>query len=250
MNVSRSKDCRIGFRIAPWDLERLAQLLGGDELVTGIRVEMADGSCYQLENVGEFQSVNHVPGRRIRAVTMESAPPAFLFSEDHPARLALVTIQEGAGDTIRYHVSGPAQAADSLARDLDDWVRSVSPWYGTLAVMDRPRFFLWSVAIVGALALLVLTLYLTLGGAGSLADTWTPGRFASLAAASGLLTVAAMALALNLRRHRLLPVAEFHVGREEEKAAWLDRRRARLLRASVGAAIVAVGGSVLGAFLA
>jgi hypothetical protein len=250
MNVSRSKDYRVGFRIDSWDLERLAQLLGGDELVTGLIVEMGDGSSYQLKNVGELQGVDNVPGRRIQAVTMESTPPAFTFSEDNPARLALVTVRDGGCDTVRYHVSGPSRVVDRLAQELDDWVISLAPWYSSLAAMDRVRFFLWSAAIVGALALLVLALYLTLGGTVSLADTWTPGRLAWLTAAGGLLTVAAVALFLNVRRDRLLPVAEFHLGHDKAGSERLNRRRARLLRASIGAAVVALGGSIVGAFLA
>ena len=250
MNVSKSKDFRVGIRVDTWDIERLVQLLGGDELVTGIAVEMGDGSNYRLEHVGELEGIDNAPERCIRVITIESTPPAFLFGEDNPSRLALVTVREGPSDTVRYHVSGSLRAVDGLTCELDDWVTSLRPWYSSLAVMDRSRFIGWSAAVVGALALLVHALYLILGGGTDITATWTPGRLIWLAAAAGLLTVAALAVDLNVRRHRLLPAAQFRIGKAAETSKRLDRQRAWLLRASVGAAIVAVGGSILGAFLA
>ena len=250
MHVNKSKDCRVGFRIDSWDLERLAGLLGGDELVTGLAVEMGDGSSYQLKDVGELQSVDNAPARPIRAITMESAPPAFMFREDNPPRLALVTVRDGACDTVRYHVSGPLRAVDSLARELDEWVASLHPWYSSIAVMDRSRFFLWSAAIVGALSTLVLALYLALAGSISVFGAPTAGRLAWLPTAGGLLAVAAVAVILNLRRHRLLPVAQFRIGQGAEISDRLDRRRTRLLRAGVGAAVLTLGASIFGVFLA
>jgi hypothetical protein len=250
MHVSKSKDCRIGFRIDSWDLERLAGLLGGDELVTGIAVEMGDGSSYQLKDLGELQGVDNAAARPIRAITMESAPPAFMFREDNPPRVALVTIRDGACDTIRYHVSGPLRAVDSLTRELDEWVASLRPWYSSLAAMDRAGFFLRSTAAVGATAALVLVLYLALARSIGVFGAPTPGRLAWLPTAGGLLAVAAVAVILNLRRHRLLPVAQFRIGQGAEDSDRLDRRRARLLRAGVGAAIVTLCGSIVGVFLA
>ena len=250
MHVSKSKDCRVGFRIDSWDLERLAGLLGGDELVTGVTVEMGDGSSYQLEDVGELQGVENAPARPIQAITVESAPPAFMFREDNPPRLALVTVRDGASDTVRYHVSGPLRTVDSLTRELDEWVTSLRPWYGSLAAMDRSRFFLWSAAIVGALSTLVLTLYLALAGSISVFGAPTAGRLAWLPTAGGLFAVAAVAVILNLRRHRLLPVAQFRIGQGAEISDRLDRRRTRLLRAGVGAAVLTLGASIFGVFLA
>jgi hypothetical protein len=181
---------------------------------------------------------------------MESAPPAFMFREDNPPRLALVTVRDGASDTIRYHVSGPLQAVDSLTRELDEWVASLRPWYGSIAVLDRSRFFLWSAAIVGALAMLVLVLYQVLAGSISVFGAPTAGRLAWLPTAGGLLAVAAVAVTLNLRRHRLLPVAQFRIGQGAENSDRLDRRRTRLLRAGVGAAVLTLGASIFGVFLA
>ncbi len=236
MHVSKSKDCRVGFRIDSWDLERLAGLLGGDELVTGVAVEMGDGSSYQLKDLGELQSVDNAPARP--------------FREDNPTRLALVTIRDGASDTIRYHVSGPLRAVDSLARELDEWVASLRPWYSSIAVMDRSRFFLWSAAVVGALSTIVLALYLALAGSISIFGAPAPGRLAWLPTAGGLLVVAAVAVILNVRRHRLLPVAQFRIGQGTEISDRLERRRTRLLRAGVGAAVLTLGASILGVFLA
>lgn len=249
MNVSRSKDYMIGFRIDAWDLERLAQLLGGNELVTGLVVEMVDGSNYQLEHVAELQDIKNVQERRIKAVTMESSPPAFLGSDDKSARLALVTVREGASDTVRYHVSGSERIVDRLSRELDDWVASLRPWYSSLAVMDGPRFLMWSVALVGTLALLVSALHLALGASLGVSETWAPGGLASIVTVAGLLTTAAVAAILNVYRHRLLPAVDFRIGQDAETAERLDRRRTRLLSASFGAAIVAIGGSIFGAFL-
>lgn len=250
MDAIRSKDYRVGFRISFWDLERLAQLLGGEELVTCVAIEMTDGSSRVLEHVGEFKDVDNTPGRRIRAVSLESAPPAFFFSEDSPPRLALVTVRDGAADTVRYHVSGSPRVVDRLTRELDDWVTSIRPWYSSLAVMDRSRFFVASVATVGALAFLVLALYLTLGGTTVVAKALTPGFLLRFAAAGGLLTVAAGAALLNVRRGRFLPFAEFHVGQGERSTERLARQRRWLIRAAIVAAVVAVSGSIAGAFLA
>jgi hypothetical protein len=249
MNVSKSKDYRVGFQVDSWDLERLTQLLGGNERITGLAVEMSDGSSYQLENVGELESVKNAPERRIRAITIDSTPPAFSFGEDNPPRLVLVTVREGTSSTVRYHVSGPLRVVDRLTRELEDWVTSLRPWYGSLAVMDRSRFFLWSAAVVGALALFVLALYLTLGRTIGIAEASAPAQLTSLAAAGGLLTVTAVAAILNVRRRRFLPVAQFHFGRSKETSERLDRRRVRLLRTSIGAIIVAVGASIVAAFL-
>ncbi|MDT8437048.1 MAG: hypothetical protein RRA92_09875 [Gemmatimonadota bacterium] len=250
MYVSRSKDFRVGCRIGSWDLERLTQLLGGADLISGLSVEMTDGSRYQLESAGELQEIENRPGRQVGAITIESAPPAFVFTETNPARLALVTVRNGVSDTIRYHVSGPARVVDRLARELDEWVTSLRPWYSSLAVMERPRFFLWSTAVVGTLALLVLAVYLTLGGTTGAFGASLPGRLARLAAAGGLAVVTATAAFLNVRLRRWLPPAEFHIGQGAANAKRLERRRLRLLRASVGAAVVAAAGSVAGAFLA
>jgi hypothetical protein len=250
MHVSKSKDCRVSFRIDSWDLERLGGLLGGDELLTGVTVEMGDGSSYQLKDLGELEGVDNAPARPIRAITMESAPPAFMFREDHPPRLALVSVRDGASDTIRYHVSGPLRAVDSLARELDEWVTSLRPWYGSIAVMDGSRFFLWSSAIVGALALLVLVLYLALAGSINAFAAPAPRPLAWLPTAGGLLAVTAVAVIMNLRRHRLLPVAQFRIGQGTEHSDRLDRRRTRLLRAGVGAAALTLGASIFGVFLA
>lgn len=249
MNVSRSKEFRIGFRLDSWDLERLAQLLGGDELVTGLCVEMADGSSYQLEHVAELQDIKNTRERRITAVAMEKSSPAFLVDEDHAARLALVTVREGKSDTVRYHVSGAERKLDRLTRELDDWVASLRPWYSSLAVMERPRLFMWSVALVGTLALLVVALHLALGSSIAVPEAWAPGRFGSMATAGGLLTLAAVAATLNVRQQRIFPAAEFRIGQNEEALRRRDRRRTRLLGASVAGAVAALGGSIAGAFL-
>jgi hypothetical protein len=250
MHVSKSKDCRVGFRIDAWDLERLAGLLGGDELVTGVAVEMGDGSSYQLKDVGELKGVDNAPARPIQAITIESAPQTFMFREDNPPRLALVTVRDGTSDTVRYHVSGPLRAVDSLTRELDEWVASLRPWYGILAAMDRAGFFLWSTAIVGATAALVLGFSLSVAGSIDVFVGPTPGPYTWLPTAGGLFAMAGISVILNLRRHRLLPVAQFRIGQGAEDSDRLDRRRTRLLRAGVGAVVLTLGASIFGVFLA
>lgn len=249
MTVSKSKEYRVGIRVDTWDIERLVQVLGGDERVTGLALELGDGSTQRIENAAELAGIENAPERRIRAITAESTPPAFLFNEGGPSRLALVTVREGQGDTIRYHVSGSLRAVNDLSREVDDWVTSLRPWYGSIAVMDRSRLVGWSALVVGALAMLVHALYLTLDSGIDLTGAMTPGRSSWLVAAAGLLTVAVLAVILNLSRDRLLPTAQFRVGRAVETSARLDRQRAWFLRASVFAAAVALGGSILGAFL-
>ena len=249
MHVSKSNNCRVGFRIDSWDLERLAGLLGGDELVTGVTVEMGDGSSYQLEDVGELQGVKNAPARPIQAITVESAPPAFVFREDNPPRLALVTVRDGASDTVRYHVSGPLRTVDSLTRELDEWVTSLRPWYSSLAAMDRAGFFLWSTAIVGAMSALVLVLSLSVAGSINVFAGPTAEPFTWLPTAGGLLAMAGISAILNLRRHRLLPVAQFRIGQGAESSDRLDRGRTRLLRAGVAAVVLTLGASIFVVFL-
>lgn len=116
--------------------------------------------------------------------------------------------------------------------------------------MDRSRFLLWSTAMVGALATLVLVLYLAVAGSINVFVAPTPGRLAWLPTAGGLLAVAAFAVILNLHRHRLLPVAQFRIGQGAEDSDRLDRRRIRLLRAGGGAAALTLGASIFGMFLA
>jgi hypothetical protein len=249
MNVSRSKQFRAGFRLESWDLERLAHILGGDEMVTCISVEMADGTSYQLEHVAELKEIRNTSKRRITAVTMESSSTAFPVGNDHVVRIALVTIREGRSDTVRYHVSGTERKVDRLTRELDDWVASLSPWYSSLAVMNRVHFFLWTVAVVGTLALVSLVLHFALGSLAGISEAWPPGRLSSIATAVGLLSVALVGATLNLRQHRIFPAAEFRIGQNAEALKRSDRGRTRLLRASVGAAVVALGGSIAGVFL-
>jgi hypothetical protein len=249
VTVSKSKEHRVGIRVDTWDIERLTQVLGGDELVTGLTAELGDGSTCRIENAAELESIENSPERRIRAIIAESTPPAFVFNEDRPSRLALVTVREGPGDTIRYHLSGSLRAVNDLSRELDDWMASLRPWYGSIAVMDRSRLVGWTALVVGALALLVHALYLALGGDMEPTGALTRGRWPWLAAAAGLLTVAVLGVILNLRRDRLLPAAQFRIGKAAATSARLDRQRAWLLRAGVLAAAVAVCGSIVGAFL-
>jgi hypothetical protein len=249
MTASKSRECRVGIRVDTWDVERLAQVLGGDELVTGLAVELTDGSTCRIENATELESIENARGRRIRAIVVESTPPAFLFNEEGTSRLALVTIREGPGDTIRYYVTGSVRAVNDLSRELDDWVASLQPRYGSIAVMDRSRLLGWSAAVVAAVALMAHALYLGVGGGTEFATGMTPARLPWLTTAAGLLTVAALAVVLNVGRDRLMPAAQFRIGKGVETSARLDRRRAWLLRAGVLAAAVAMGGSVLGVFL-
>ena len=249
MRISKSRECRVGIRVDSWDVERLAQILGGDELVTGLTVDLADGSTCRIRNATELQSIDNAPERRIRAITAESTPPAFQFNEEGASRFALVTMREGPGETIRYHVSGSLRAVDDLSRELDDWVASLRPRYGSIAVMDRPRLLGWSAAVVAAIALLVHAVYFAAGGGTLVTASITQVRFPWVAAATGLLTVAALAVILNLSRDRLLPAAQFRIGRGVELTARLDRRVTWLFGTGLLAASVAVGGSILGAFV-
>lgn len=249
MTISKSKECRVGIRVDTWDIERLAQVLGGDERVTGLAIEMGDGSTCRIDTAAELAGIENTPARRIRAITAESTPPAFLFNEEKPSRMALITVREGPGDTIRYHVSGSLRAVNELSRELDDWVTSLRPWYSSIAVMDRCRLMGWSATLVGALALLVHALYLGLTGSTGITAALVPGRLSWLVASAGLLLVVTLAVILNLRRDRLLPATQFRIGKGAETSARLDRQRAWVLRAGVLGAAAAVGGSILGAFL-
>ena len=63
-------------------IQRLVQHLGGDESVTRVAVELGDGSTLTVPHAGALASVPNLPARPITTVWLESAPAAFLASEE------------------------------------------------------------------------------------------------------------------------------------------------------------------------
>ena len=88
MQIVKSREYRTGFRVEPWDIERLVQHLGGDENVTRIAVEFGDGSSLTVPHAGALANVPNLPSRPITSVWIESAPPAFLSPQESLSRLA------------------------------------------------------------------------------------------------------------------------------------------------------------------
>lgn len=247
MQTVRSRDHAAGFRLGPWDVERLVQLLGGDERITHVAVELSDGTTLDLAHAGEVLELPNAKGRTILGLSVESAPPPFLAAGDDSSRLALVRLRDRAWGPVSWYVSGDERAVHRLSGALEDWVASVTPWYGRIATLPRAVLALGSLVVLSLLTVVALALYLIAGG-----DAGAPGVAAPVgvpalrsAAVGALLLLAAAASVCNVRRDRLFPVAAFLVGRGSER----ERRAARLRRWVLGAgsvaAVLAAAGSVV-----
>lgn len=242
MNAMKSSERSFGVHLTPWDLERLVQILGGDEMLTGLSVDLSDGSTVSPERPTEIAQLKNDKGRVIDTVTLESAPPPFSFADAPVARVAIVSLHRSRSATIRYHVSGEHREVMRLSRELDEWSSSVTPWYGRLATLDAPRLGGGVLLLASALALISATLFLLLGGqAGG-----SPSVYAVVAVvALGALLAAGLAIAA--RPSFVFPVALLTVGGGERRAHRLARRRALVLWGSGALAVLTLVGSVLAA---
>jgi len=247
MQTVRSREHTGGFRLGSWDVERLVQVLGGDERVTHVAVELSDGTTVQLAHAGEIVDIPNASGRAIVGLSVESAPPAFLATTDDASRLALVRLRDTAWEPVSWYVSGDERAVQRLSRSLEDWVASVTPWYGRIATASRVALAVGSLAVLALLAVVALALYVVAGGDPRATASATPVALsAARASASGaLLLLAATAFVANVRRDRMFPVAQFLVGAGDERERRFARRRRWLLGAGSLAAILAAAGSVV-----
>ncbi len=229
--------------MAPWDVERLVQILGGDELLTGLSIDLSDGSTVSPERVTDVADLKNDSGRLIEAMTVESTPPPFAFADAPSARVAIVSLRRNRSATVRYHVSGDEREVMRLSRELDEWIGSVTPWYGRIATLDGPRFAFGAALLVAAMALVAGSLFVLLGGV-----TGSP-HAAGFVAATALLALLATGCGVAVMRGFLFPLVLFAVGGGEKRARQLGQRRAVLLWSSGALAAVAVVGSIAGALL-
>ena len=252
MQIVKSREYRTGFRAELWDLERLVQHLGGDENVTCVAVELGDGSSLTVPHVGALAGVPNLPGRPITSVSIESAPPAFTASEESPSRLAIVQLRDRGSFGLSFHVSGDERAVRELAEKIEDWVDSISPWYGRLAFTNRAGLLFRGLLALGSLAGITLGVSAILRGLlpGSLVSTLSPAAFgARLVAVVCLGLLALGTLWLGTRPKSLFPNAQFRFGEGESRSDRSDRRRALVFRLS--GIVVAAGatGSILAGLL-
>ncbi len=252
MQIVKSREYRTGFRVEPWDMERLVQHLGGDESVTRVAVELGDGSTLTVPHAGALASVPNLPGRPITTVWLESVPAAFLASEESPARLAIVRLRDRGSFGLSYHVSGDERAVRDLAANLEDWVDSVTPWFGRLAFMDLPGLLLRGMLAIGCLAGVTLGLSAALQGILPGPTIRAPGGFA---VGAGLLVIGCLVLLsfgtlwVCVRPHSLFPIAQIRFGDGETRCNRSDRLRNLVFRWSGVVAVAAVTGSLLAGLL-
>ena len=252
MQIVKSREYRTGFRVEPWDIERLVQHLGGDENVTRVAVELGDGSSLTVPHAGALSSVPNLPARPITSVWIESAPPAFIASEESPSRLAIVQLRDRGSFGLSIHVSGDERAVRDLAANLEDWAGSISPWFGRLAFMDSPGLLFRGLLALGCLV------GITLGGSTILRGI-LPGSLLSVPASVALGTrlvalgclalLALLTLWAGMHPRSLFPVAQFRFGDGESRSNRSDRRRNLVLRWSGVVAAVGATGSMLAGIL-
>lgn len=252
MQIVKSREYRTGFRVELWDLERLVQHLGGDEKITGVAVDLGDGSSLTVPHVGALAGVPNPQGRPITSVSIESAPPAFTANEESPSRLAIVRLRDRGAYGLSFHVSGDERVVRDLAGKIEDWVDSISPWYGRLAFTNRAGLLFGGLLALGSLAGITLGASAILQGLlpDSLLSTLSPLAFgARLVTAVCLGLLALGTLWFAARPRALFPIAQFRFGEGEVRSSRSDRRRALVFRLS--GIVVAAGatGSVLAGLL-
>ena len=252
MQIVKSREYRTGFRVELWDLERLVQHLGGDEQVTCVAVELGDGSSFTVPHVGALAGVPNLPARPITSVSIESAPPAFTATEESPSRLAIVRLRDRGAYGLSFHVSGDERVVRDLAGKIEDWVDSISPWYGRLAFTNTAGLLFGGLLALGSLAGITL-------GASAILQELLPGSLlgtlSSFAFGARLVTAACLGLlALGTiwfatRPKTLSPIAQFRFGEGEARSNRSDRRRALVFRLSGMVVAAGATGSVLAGLL-
>lgn len=241
MHTIRAREYRRGFRVDSWDIERLVDLLGGDEKIRSIVVEFGDGSSTTLQHAGELAELPNPASRSIRKIWFESHPPAFLVQSDDTPRLTIVELRDGGPYGISAHVSGEEKAVRDLSLALEGWADSVSPWYGRLACLDRSLLMCGALVLVGAVASVGLLLGLLVAGTGPI-EAWrslaTVSASARVAAGVSLALLAGVLARVGLRPERYFPRAQFRFGQGEERCRRADRRRSWAVGATAAVALV------------
>lgn len=252
MQIVKSREYRSGFRVEPWDIERLVQHLGGDENVTRVAVELGDGSSLTVPHAGALSSVPNLPARPITSVWIESAPPAFIASEESPSRLAIVQLRDRGSFGLSIHVSGDERAVRDLAANLEDWADSISPWFGRLAFMDSPGLLFRGLLGLGCLVGIALagsTILREILPASLLSVPAAFARGTRLVALGCLVLLALGTLWAGVHPRSLFPAAQFRFGEGEARSNRSDRRRNLVLRLGGVAAAVGATGSMLAGIL-
>ncbi len=241
MHTIRAREYRRAFRVNSWDIERLVDLLGGDEKIRAIVVEFGDGSSTTLEHAGELAGLPNPASRQIRRIWFESHPPAFLAQSEEAPRLTIVELRDGGPYGVAAHVSGEEKSVRDLSLQLERWTDSISPWYGALAYMDRILLVGGALLLLGAVASMGLLLGLLIAGSGP-AETWrslsTVGVPARVAAGVGLVLLASALARVGLNRDRYFPRAQFRFGQGEERCRRADRHRGWALGTTAVVALI------------
>ena len=252
MQIVKSREYRTGFRVESWDIERLVQHLGGDEGVTRVAVQLGDGSSLTVPHTGALAGIPNPPSRPITTVCLESAPPAFLASAESPSRLAIVQLRDRGSFGLSYHVSGDERTVRDLTEKIEDWVESVTPWFGRLAFMDPPGLLLRGGLALGGMAGLTFGSYAALQGIFPAPVINAPGSFAvgaRLLAIGCTIVLAAGTLWVCVRPRSLFPMAQIRLGEGADRCGRSDRLRRMVLRWSGALAGAAVTGSMLAGLL-
>jgi hypothetical protein len=241
MHTIRAREYRRAFRVSSWDIERLVNLLGGDEKIRAIVVEFRDGSSTTLEHAGELGELPNPASRQIRRIWFESHPPAFLAQSDETPRLTIVELRDGGPYGVAAHVSGEEKAVRDLSLQLEQWADSISPWYGALAYVDRTLLAGGALLLLGGVASVGLLLGLLIAGSGP-AEAWRSlpslGVSARVAAGVGLVLLAGALARVGLSRERYFPRAQFRFGQGEERCRRANRRRGWVVGATVAVALI------------
>ena len=241
MHTIRSREYRRAFSVDSWDIERLVDLLGGDEKIRSIAVEFGDGSSTTLEHAGELAELPNPVRRPIRRIWLESHPPAFLAQSDDAPRLTIVELRDGGPYGVSMHVSGEEKAVRDMSVQLDSWAHSVMPWFGSLAYLSRSLLSAGALLLLGAVASLALLIGLLASGTGPI-EAWDSlqalSAAARWAAIIGLALLAGALARIVLRPERYFPRAQFRFGQGAERHRREDRRRGWAVGATAALALV------------
>ena len=235
----RSKQYRRAFRVDPWDVERLIQSLGGDESITSIVLDLADGSSLSLRHAAELAEISNRGSRSLRRLCVESLPPAYSSGHDSAVRIAIVELRDRGPYGVSFHVSGDESTVRELGAELESWSESVTPWFASLAFANRAALMLGAVVLLGSIAGLGVATALLLSGIEGLRAlspvAGLQGGIRSVAAGGlGMLALAMTILAW--RPAAVFPKAQFQFG--EGASRWSGpKRRRRVLIGSSGSQV-------------
>ncbi len=201
-----------------------------------------------LPHAGALATIPNLPARPITSIWIESAHPAFIASEESAARLAIVQLRDRGSFGLSYHVSGEERVVRDLAEKIEDWVDSISPWFGRLAFEHRPGLLFRGLLGLGSLAGLTLGISAILQGLlpGVVLGSLSPLAFgARLVAVVCLGLLALGTLWFGMRPKALFPIAQFRIGEGEVTSDRSDQRRTLVFRLSGVVAAAGAAGSML-----